>query len=102
MNKQKLMTLRKKGWATGSTIDFLGLSPEEAAYVETRVSLTLCLKKKRKTMRLTQEEFAQKIHSSQSRVSKIEKCDPTVTLDLIVKSLFALGISREEVAEAIA
>jgi len=39
MNKQKLMALRKKGWVAGSAVDFLGLSPEETAYVEKMTSL---------------------------------------------------------------
>jgi transcriptional regulator with XRE-family HTH domain len=44
---------------------------------------------------LTQEELARLLKSSQSRVAKMEAGDPTVSLDLLVRSLLALGASRK-------
>jgi hypothetical protein len=41
------------------------------------------------------------VGSSQSRVAKMESGDASVTLDLIVKSLFAAGASSSDVAKAI-
>lgn len=41
------------------------------------------------------------IHSSQSRVAKMEAGDPTASLDLLVKSLLAMGASRRDLARAI-
>ena len=38
------------------------------------------------------------IHSSQSRVAKIEAGDPAVSIDLLVKSLLALNTSKQEVS----
>ena len=46
--------------------------------------------------------LARTIKSSQSRVAKMEAGDPTVSLDLLVKSLFALGASNRELAAIIA
>jgi hypothetical protein len=48
-----------------------------------------------------QVEVARMIHSSQSRVAKMEAGDPTASLDLLVKSLLAMGASRRDLARAI-
>jgi DNA-binding XRE family transcriptional regulator len=100
MEKRKLLKLREHGWKTGDASEFLGLSKEEAAYVELKVALARYLQKKRQSRHLTQEELARLIHSSQSRVAKIESSDPTVSIDLMVRSLLALGISRSELCRA--
>jgi DNA-binding XRE family transcriptional regulator len=101
MKKNKIIALEKHGWKVGSAADFLNLSREEAAYVEMKLALARQLQKKRKSKHLTQQELAALIHSSQSRVAKMEKNDPTVSIDLLVKSLLALGSSPREVAKAI-
>jgi DNA-binding XRE family transcriptional regulator len=102
MEKKKLLKLRERGWKIGDASDFLGLSQEETTYVELKVSLAQYLQKKRQTRHMTQEELAQLIHSSQSRVAKMEKNDSTVSIDLMVRSLLALGTSKTELARAIA
>lgn len=51
---------------------------------------------------LSQESLANRINSSQSRVAKMETSDPSVSLDLIVRTLLAMGATREDVAGAIA
>jgi len=45
--------------------------------------------------------LARAIKSSQSRIAKMEAGDPTVSPDLLVKSLFALGASNRELAAII-
>jgi hypothetical protein len=42
------------------------------------------------------------LKSSQSRVAKMEKGDPSVSVDLLVKSLLAMGANKESIAKAIA
>lgn len=101
MNKSKIEKLNKKGWKVGSVSDFLNLSAEESAYVELKVSLSRYLHQTRTKKHWTQEQLAKKIKSSQSRVAKMEKGDPTVSVDLLVKSLFALGASKNELAKAL-
>ncbi len=101
MNKTKRVKLAKKGWKSGSTAEFLELSSEEAAYVELKLALSEKLKEKRVRKKLTQAEFARLIHSSQSRIAKMEAGDPTVTVDLLVKSLLALGVSKKELGRSI-
>jgi len=93
--------LEKAGWKVGTVDDFLGLSPEELAYIDMKLALSRSLKEKRVKKRLSQVAFAAKIDSSQSRVAKMEAGDPSVSIDLLMKSLLALGASKKEVAKAI-
>jgi len=101
MDKMKKKKLESKGYKIGSAEDFLGLSKEEADYIELKISLSQALAKQRKQKKLTQIQLAKMINSSQSRVAKMEKGDPTVSLDLLVKSLLAVGATKKNIAEAI-
>jgi transcriptional regulator with XRE-family HTH domain len=101
MNKKKIAKLEENGWKVGDTTDFLCLSKEEEAYIELKILLAEYLQEKRSERHLTQNQVAALIKSSQSRVAKMEKSDPTVSLDLLVRSLFALGTSKQEIARAI-
>lgn len=101
MNKAKKAKLEKEGWKIGSPKGFLGLSDEEAAYIEMKLALSEKLKRERVHNRLTQAELARLTHSSQSRIAKMEAGDPSVSIDLLVKSLLALGISRKELGRSI-
>ena len=47
------------------------------------------------------ELVAKHIKSSQSRVVKMEQGDPSVSIDLLIHSLFSLGTTRKELARAI-
>jgi hypothetical protein len=40
MDEEKRVRLEAKGWKVESTEEFLGLTPEEAAYVELRLKLS--------------------------------------------------------------
>ena len=82
------------GWRVGSVEEFLGLSEQEAAYIELNLILSEGLKKRRKQKNLTQVELAKMLRSSQSRITKMEAGDPSVSLDLLIRSLFALGINN--------
>ena len=101
MRESKRKKLEGKGWAVGDAKDFLGLSPEEEAYIELRLKLADGLKARRKAHGVSQVALAQAMNSSQSRVAKMEAGDPTVSLDLLVKSLLTLGTSNRELAAII-
>ena len=101
MKTTKRKKLTAAGWKVGSAADFLDLTPEESAYIEMRLKLADGLKRRRKQSRLTQVEAAKLLQSSQSRVAKMEAGDPSVSLDLLVKSHLALGSSPGDVAEII-
>jgi transcriptional regulator with XRE-family HTH domain len=98
MKKIKKENLEKKGWRIGSADEFLGLSPEESAFIDLKLSLSRFLQEKRVIRRLTQIQLAKLIESSQSRVAKMEKAEPSVSIDLILRSLFALGAETKEIA----
>ena len=102
MDDRKRKRLEAKGWKIGSTKDFLQLSDEEQAYIELRLKLAEGLKARRTDKGLTQIQLAKAIQSSQSRVAKMEAGDPTVSLDLLVRSLLVLGASNSELAKIIA
>jgi DNA-binding transcriptional regulator YiaG len=99
MEKNKQKKLEATGWKIGNVTDFLELSEEESAYIELKLSLSKNLKKRRRSLKITQKDFARIIKSSQSRVAKMEAGDPTVSIDLLVKSLFALKTSKQQVAQ---
>ncbi len=102
MQETKRKKLEAKGWKIGTPKDFLEMSDEEEAYVNLRLKLAEGLKERRQSRGITQVGLARTIKSSQSRVAKMEAGDPTVSLDLLVKSLFALGASNRELAAIIA
>jgi len=102
MNTAKRKRLEAKGWKLGNASDFLNLSPEEAAYVEVKLALSKRLQETRRERNLSQEQLAQLLKSSQSRIAKMEAGDPTVSLDLLVRSLLALGASRRALSRMLA
>ena len=101
MDKNKERQLKAKGYRIGDTKDFLGLSAEESAYIEMKLALSQALAQKRKQRRLTQLELARKLNSSQSRIAKMETGDPTVSVDLLVKALLAMGATKKSIAKTI-
>jgi len=101
MDKRKKKTLESKGYTVGSADEFLGLNKEESEYIELKLALSQALTERRKEGKLTQVQLARKIKSSQSRVAKMEKGDPTVSLDLLVKSLLAMGATKKSIAKMI-
>ncbi len=101
MKKAQQSRLEKAGWKVGSTTQFLNLTPEEEAFLDLKVALAESLRKRREKRHLTQADLAKLLRSSQSRVAKMEASDPTVSLDLLIRSLLALGTSPEELARII-
>src|SRR5262245_35009951 len=102
MRESKRKRLEAKGWKVGTSAEFLGLSPEEEAYIEIRLRLADGLKERRAKGRMTQAALAKSVKSSQSRIAKMEAGDPTVSLDLLVRTLLALGATKRDVADLIA
>ena len=102
MNAEKLKRLQAAGWQAGNARDFLKLSDEEAALVEIKLTLTDAVRQSRLKNQLSQYDLAQRMKSSQSRVAKIEAGDSSVSLDLIVKALFAVGATQRDIQKVIA
>lgn len=101
MDRATRKRLEAAGWQVGSVADFLGLTPDESAYIELRIRLTDALKERRQTAKLSQKAFATTMKSSQSRIAKAEANDATVSLDLLIRSLLALGVSLGELARIV-
>jgi len=101
MDKKKREQLEKRGWKFGTAEDFLNLSAEESVYIDLKLNLCNNLRELRKKYNLTQIQLAKLIHSSQSRVAKMEHGDPTVSIDLIIRALITLGASNKDLAETI-
>ncbi len=101
MDEHKKKRLTARGWKVGNADEFLGLMPEEVAYIELKLVLSDHLKKQRQQRKLTQVELGKLLRSSQSRVAKMEMGDPSVSLDLLIRALLALGVSREDLAGVI-
>ena len=85
----------------GSVKDFLDLSDADIEYIELRRALSRLLKEVRQKLHLTQVQVAARLRTSQSRLAKMEKADPTVSSDLLLRSLFQLGLTRKKLARAI-
>ena len=101
MNKAKQRYLEARGWKVGGTDEFLQLTPGEKEFIELKLALARKVREHRQKQNLTQMEMARLVGSSQSRVAKIEAGDPTVSFDLLIRSLIALGATQKELARAI-
>lgn len=101
MDRNKRSRLEAQGWKVGTVQEFLDLSPQEALLIDIRARLAAALAERRSRQELTQAELAQRIRSSQSRVAKMEAADSSVSLDLLIRSLLALGATRKELAAVI-
>jgi hypothetical protein len=93
MRNTKKKRLESKGWKVGSAKEFLGLSAEEEAYIDIKLRLAEDLRSQRMRRQMTQSDLARTLKSSQSRVAKMEAGENSVSLDLLVRSLLALGAS---------
>jgi predicted XRE-type DNA-binding protein len=101
VDESKKHRLAAAGWRSGDANDFLELTAEEAAFIELKLALADYLRELRTRNSWTQSQVARRLGSSQSRVAKMEAADASVSLDLLVKSLLALGASRSEVGSVI-
>lgn len=101
MLRKKRGRLDGAGWTVGAASEFLGLAEAEAGFIELKLGLSGSLRERRRGLRLSQANFAKRLHCSVSRVTKMEAGDPSVSLDLLVRSLLALGASSEDLARAI-
>jgi ribosome-binding protein aMBF1 (putative translation factor) len=91
MDKAKRKSLEATGYRIGDAEDFLGLSAEERRLLDLRLSVSRTVRRLRLKQHLTQQQLAEKLKSSQSRVAKMEVGADNVSLDLLFRGLFAVG-----------
>ena len=89
-------------WPMGGVADFLELTPEQAAVVDIRVALARELAKQRRRHDWTQLDLA-----LETRLESLQGCEDGVAgcvgpVDLYLRSLLALGVSRTELGALIA
>ena len=101
MHASKQTKLEAAGYSVGDAADFLGLSSEEAALIDLKVKLSQQLVELRKKAKVSQTVLAKMIGSSQSRVAKMEACDPSVSMDLMFKAAFALGADQAKLTKLV-
>ena len=102
MKASKRAQLEAHGWSVGDAEAFLGLTDEEQSFIDLKLALAESLRQRRMQRGLTQTELARLVASSQSRIAKIEAGDRSVSVDLLVRTLLAIGATRRDLARIIA
>ena len=102
MQPDERKALEAAGWKFGDAADFLAMRDEERQMLDLRVDAALAVRRQRQAMKLSQQQLARRIHTSQPRIVKIEKAAMDVTLDQILRAYAAAGgrIAIKEVAGA--
>jgi len=101
MKASKRKRLEAAGWKVGSASEFLELSDAEEMLVNMKLALAANVKTMRQQKKMTQQELAKRIGSSQSRVAKMEVADRSVSMELFIRSLAALGASRTQIGQIV-
>ena len=102
MKTEKKARLETAGFKVSSADEFLGLTAGESALVSLRLHLAGEVRRRRLHQQFSQAELARRLHSSQSRIAKLEAAEPDVSLDLLFRALLATGAKMREVGRLIA
>lgn len=102
MNARRSRQLEEQGWAETTVQELFGLTDAEAAYIELAIALANAVRDRRQALGLTQQRLAEMLESSQSRVAKMEAADPSVSLDLLIRALLAMGATPGELGAVLA
>ena len=100
MDELKKRRLESQGWKVVTVKDFLELTPEEATLIEIRLALSKNLKARRQKL-MTQKELATKLQSSQPRIAKAENGDNSVSIELLIRAMLAIGASPQDIGQVI-
>ena len=100
MDELKKQRLESQGWKVGTVKDFLELTHEEATLIEIRHALSKKLKARRQKL-MTQKELATKLQSSQPRIAKAENGDNSVSIELLLRAMLAIGASPQDIGQVI-
>ena len=101
MKRSKKQRLERAGWVVSDAAEFLGLSKDEARFVEMKLALAAGVRQFRERRGLTQAAMAKRLGSSQSRIAKMEAGDASVSIDLMIKSLLEVGAKTADIARLI-
>jgi len=81
--------------------EFLDLSPVDMQIIDLKVMLALKLKQARQEHVMTQTELATLLGTGQSRVAKMEAANHSVSMDLLIHSLFSLGYTTRDIGQVL-
>ena len=98
MTEAKKKVLEAKGYRVTDSVDWLGLSKEEAQIVDMRVALAQELERVRKARDMTQAELARRVGTKQSGIARMINNPDTTTMDNLIKGLIALGEPISKIA----
>lgn len=98
MDAETQKRLEEDGWVFGDAQSFLGLSDAEIDYIDLKIALSRALRERRVQQGFTQQQLADLLGSSQSRVAKMEAGHPRASCDLLIRALFAIGVRLTELA----
>ena len=102
MKTLKRRRLEAAGGKVEDAPEFLEMTEEEVAVVEIKLGLADTVREERTRRKMTQSQLGRLLGSSQSRVAKMEAADPSVSIDLLVRSLLRMGVSKKRVASRMA
>jgi len=101
MDSRKRRRLEKSGYRVTDAKSFVGLSDEEDCMIRTRLALVRQVRELRQKRAWTQAQLAEAMGSTQARVAKLENASPEVSVDLLLRAVFALGASPKDLAKAL-
>jgi ribosome-binding protein aMBF1 (putative translation factor) len=91
MRRTKQKALERAGWRFGDAADFLEMPDEERQLLDAHVEIALAIRRRRKAQKLSQQQLAGRINSSQPRVVKIERAASDVFVDQLLRAFTAAG-----------
>lgn len=89
MKRAQKEEFEKAGWKLGTASELLGMTEPEEALVDAKLRLGDAVRALRTHNKLSQAVLAKRMGSSQPRVAKVENRDPEVSMDLLMKAVFA-------------
>ena len=102
MNTQeKLARIKKMGGGPTTVRDLLDLTDADQAYIDMRLAMSRMVQEARKKLGWNQTQLAHRVGSEQSRIAKVEKADPSVSFDLLIRSLLALQLAPSDIASGL-
>lgn len=75
-----------------------GRPTEDSTYRRIKCDLAEAVRRWRLRSEMSPSELARRVHSRAAHVERLECDDPLVTLDLVVRSLIALGATPRDIA----
>lgn len=102
MDAETQKRLEADGWVFSDVPTCLGLTEADMAYADLCIILSDALRERRIAAGMTQQQLADVMGSSQSRVAKMESRHPGPSAALLIRALFAVGVTLEELAVIIA